>query len=167
MCQNFQNIEISKFSSQFDVASFYSSKNQLNTYIKRYASQNQNKKIGTTWVLHFSDNNNVIGYYTIATSDVSVDILPEHYKKKLPRYPIPVIRLAKLCVADKFQKQGYGAFLLKDALNRIKEISENVGCFAVIVDAIDIEAKNFYEKYGFLAFENNHFSLFLAIKSIP
>lgn len=167
MANTHQNIEISKLSSKFDVAKFESSKEQLDVYIKRYASQNQKKNIGTTWILHFAEENQIIGYYTISTSHISTEILPDKLRRKLPRYPVPVIRLAKLCIDDNFQKKGYGALLLKDALKRIKVISENVGCFAVIVDAIDISAKMFYEKYGFIAFEDNEFCLFLAIKSIP
>lgn len=158
---------ISKLDNSFSRDDFYSSKEQLNKYLKQFALSHQKKNLGTTYVLHFKDSTKIIGYYTICTSNVKRDDFPLEFEKKLPHYPIPVILIAKLCVDDNYKLNGFGSELLKDALIRSKNISEGIGCFAIIVDAIDEEAKSFYKKYGFLNFNNEQFKLFLAIKSIP
>jgi hypothetical protein len=38
--------------------------------------------------------------------------------------------------------------------------------FLIAVDAIDEQAKAFYLKYGFIAFEDNDLSLFIPMKTV-
>ena len=43
---------------------------------------------------------------------------------------------------------------------------DGLGAWAVVVDAKDEGAARFYEKFGFQAFEESPFKLFLPIKTI-
>lgn len=53
-----------------------------------------------------------------------------------------------------------------DTLAQIVQASEQVARYAVLVDAKDKNAKQFYLKYGFIPLEDQPFSLFLPIATI-
>ncbi|MFM6403724.1 MAG: GNAT family N-acetyltransferase, partial [Microcystis sp.] len=55
---------------------------------------------------------------------------------------------------------------LVDALFRAVKASQEIGIFAVRVDAIDLRAKEFYLKYEFIPFQDQPLSLFLPMKTI-
>ncbi len=108
----------------------------------------------------------VIGYYTISMGSVDFSSLPQEYSLRLPKYPIPIARIARLAVNSKKQGQGWGEFLLVDAIHRIRDAASVIAAFAVIVDAKDEQAKAFYVHYGFTAFTDNDLCLFLPIASL-
>lgn len=138
----------------------------LDTYFKQYSKGNHIKNIGKTFVL-LDDKAAVIGYYTTSMGSVNFNTLPKEISARLPKYPIPVALLARLGVDVKKQGQGWGEFLLMDALNRIRDAASVVAACDVVVDAKDEKAKTFYTKFGFISLADNNFSLFLSIDSIP
>ena len=157
----------SKLSEIFETDSFFCGKEQLDVFIKKFALINQRNNIGQTWVLHEEQSTNIIGYYTLSTAHVVKSSLPSGHTTILPNYPIPCVLLGKLAVDNEQRGKGFGKYLLYDALTRIKNISSTVGCNAVIVDALDETAANFYKKYGFIQFIDKELSLFLPINTIP
>ena len=84
----------------------------------------------------------------------------------MPQYPIPVIILARLAVDIEYRNIGLGSALLKDAILRTIEASKIAGLRALVVLAKDIEAKNFYFKYGFEESELDEYHLMLSMKDI-
>ena len=136
----------------------------LNDYLKQYALQNQKKHAARTYVA--TRGKRVIGYYSLAYGSVSVDEAPESVKAGLPKYPIPVILLARLAVDLTERGQGLGAALLRDALLRTVRAAEIAGLRAMIVHAKDDAAKLFYEKYGFVSSPIDAHHLFLKISQI-
>lgn len=136
----------------------------LNDYLKQYALQNQKKHAARTYVA--TRGRRVIGYYSLAYGSVSVDEAPESVKAGLPKYPIPVILLARLAVDLTERGQGLGAALLRDALLRTLRAAEIAGLRAMIVHAKDDAAKLFYEKYGFEPSPIDAHHLFLKISQI-
>lgn len=90
---------------------------ELNQYYRQFAFSNDKKNIGKTFVAVEKNNPlNIIGYYTISMAQISFNDLPENIKKGIPKYPVPTMRIGKLATDLHYQKQGVGAFLLKDAL---------------------------------------------------
>jgi GNAT superfamily N-acetyltransferase len=75
--------------------------------------------------------------------------------------------LARLAIDKTEQGQGLGAALLKDALQRCLHASESIGARAVLVQAIDAEAKAFYRYFGFEECVVDDLHLMLLIKDIP
>lgn len=139
----------------------------LNDYLKKYARQNHEKGIAKAFVaVSQSHPFQIDGYYTISASIIEFTSLPPNYKKNLPAYPIPVIVLGKLAVDTKVKGQGLGGELLVDALFRAAKAAQEIGIFAVRVDAIDSKAREFYLKYEFIPFQDQPLSLFLPIKII-
>lgn len=132
-----------------DRASFRSGASELDRFFRQFAGQNQFKHhIGVTYV--GVDRDRILGFATIAPAHVEIDDLPVPARKKLPRYPLPVVRLARLAVDESAQRQGVGAQLLRFVLTLAVRLERDYGCIGVIVDAKP-EAIDFYSKYGFMA----------------
>jgi GNAT superfamily N-acetyltransferase len=86
-----------------------------------------------------------IGGGTLQASASSVPLtdLPEAMRKKLPRYPaVPVARVGRLAVDERFKGMKLGAALLWDAIERAAR--SEVTVYAVVVDAKDEAVEGFY-----------------------
>jgi GNAT superfamily N-acetyltransferase len=84
----------------------------------------------------------------------------------LPKHPIPAALIGKLPVRSTAQGHGVGKILLVDAIKRTLSVSEQIAVYAMIVDAVDDNAKAFYEQFGFIRLGNESRRLFLPLKSI-
>jgi GNAT superfamily N-acetyltransferase len=138
----------------------------LDDFLRALVSQYEKRKLGKTYVAIRQEENRVLGYYTLASSAVSFEHLPRPASKKIPKHPVPVVLLARLAVDSTMQGKGLGAALLIDALQRALFLSQSLGIHAIEVDAIDSEAKFFYEKFGFTPLLDNALRLFLPITTI-
>ncbi len=140
---------------------------ELNEYLQKYARQNHKKGIAKTFVaIPEAGNGDVAGYYSIAVGEIKREFLPENYRRGLPRYPVPAMLVVKLAVEKTMQGRRLGEELLLESLRKALFLSEEVGIFAVKVDAKNESAKGFYLKYGFIPLENDPLSLFIPIASI-
>jgi GNAT superfamily N-acetyltransferase len=145
---------------------FSCGKPPLDAFLSSLVSQYEKRKLGKTYVAVKPGEKRVLGYYTLASSAVFFEHLPQKAAKKLPRHPVPVILLARLAVDQSMQGKGLGAALLTDALQRALDLSRKVGIHAVEVDALDSEAKAFYEKFGFVALLDNPLHMYLPMATI-
>lgn len=91
--------------------------------------------------------------------------LPPDIAKRLPR-AIAGYTLARLAVAKEQQGKKLGARLLLEAMDRVYNVAQQVGGFALFVGAKD-GAAQFYEHFGFLALPNDPQTLVLPIASMP
>jgi len=137
----------------------------LNDYFRFYAFKNDRLSIGKTFVA-VDDTGAATGYMTLSNAQIEAGLLPLAIRAKLPRYPVPALRIGKLAVDVRFQGTGVGAWLLRSALEKALSVSASVGLFAVIVDAIDEKAQSFYLKYGFIPFAEYPLTLFLPLATI-
>jgi GNAT superfamily N-acetyltransferase len=153
-------------SSKFEVNSFDCGEPALDEFLKSYARQNHDRKLSRTFVALEKSSNKVLGYYTVIASEIDAQTIPKIHSKHLPRYPVPVMRVGKLAVDKKHKGRGIGAELLWDVLRRANHLSDEVGIFAVVVDAKGADAVAFYLKYGFLPLSDDPKTLFLPIKII-
>ena len=144
----------------------------LDRYLCQQANQDKKRYVSATFILTEVDSIAVVlGYYTLSATSVELRNIPENLQKKLPKYPIlPATLLGRLAVDCKFQRKGLGELLLMDALKRSLNLSHSVASMAVVVDAKDAAAINFYKNYGFMLFSESANRLFLpmsAIQKIP
>lgn len=135
---------------------------ELNSYLQRYSGQHERKGIGRTYVATKNDERRVLGYYTISSSAVAFDVVPEN----LPRHPVPVALIGRLAVDNIARAQRLGETLLIHAMRSAQRAAEIVGIYAVVVDAVDESAKRFYRKYGFNELTDDHLHLYLPMKAI-
>jgi GNAT superfamily N-acetyltransferase len=98
------------------------------------------------------DDQHILGFATVAAAHVEIEELPAVARRKLPHYPLPVLRLARLAIDQSAQGQGLGLQLLRFVLRLAVQMADDYGCVCVIVDAKP-DAVAFYARYGFLAVE--------------
>ncbi len=136
-------------------------------YFWKQAKQDVKRKLSACFVLVDEGTKKISGYYTLSGSSIPNNLIPEFYKKKLPKsyLSIPAILLGRLAVDKDFQGKGIGKILLIDSLKRCYETSESIGAFAVIADPLDRDAERFYEKYGFIKLPDSG-KMFLPMKTI-
>ena len=146
--------------SRFDCGAHES----LSDWLKRFALTNQKNESARTYVVH--RNTAVVGYYSISAGGVSAQESPARVAKGLARHPIPVILLARLAVDKDEKGTGLGKALLKDALVRIAEAADIVGARAVLVHAIDEQARKFYEHFDFESSPIHPLQLLLLMKDL-
>jgi len=138
---------VEPLASDHDRTAFSCGKESLDRYIKQQASQDVKRHLATAYVLCASPSRVVIGYYTLSALSVEPGDLPADMARRLPRYPLlPAILIGRLARDRGYPGQRLGERLLKDALTR--SLVSGIGAIAVLVDAIDDEARGFYEAYG-------------------
>jgi ribosomal protein S18 acetylase RimI-like enzyme len=144
-------IEIRLLEQADDRKSFRSSDSDLDGFLHKYAWQNQFRHhIGNTYVA--ADRQKILGFMTISVGSIELERLPPDVRKKLPRYPVPVLRVARLAVAEDAQQPGVGKRLMRAAFTMAVEVREKFGCIGIVVDAKP-DAKGFYSSLGFDALE--------------
>jgi GNAT superfamily N-acetyltransferase len=155
-------------SKQMSRDTFDCGKETLNLYLKQSARQHHEKGISKTFVALPETSSTIIaGYYSVCMAQIDFLSMPSPHQKGLPKeYPIPAMRIARLAVDKTFQGKRLGEELLMESLDRAIRLSSEVAIYAVVVDAIDAEAKQFYLKYEFIPYEDRSNSLFLPIKKI-
>jgi GNAT superfamily N-acetyltransferase len=141
-------------------------KRSLNDFLHALVSQYEKRNLGRTCVALPEADQRVLGYYTLASGSIAAEGLPAKEAKKFPRHAVPVVLLARLAVDQSVHGRGLAGFLLRDALNRSLDLSEKLGIHAVIVDALDDEAKAFYERFGFLPLRDDAMRLFFPLSTI-
>ncbi|MBX3229091.1 MAG: GNAT family N-acetyltransferase [Labilithrix sp.] len=144
-------MEIRALRPNDDRSLFQSGDEALDRFFRRYAGQNQFRHyLGVTYVAIDADR--VLGFATVAPRHIDIEDLPERARKKLPRYPLPVLGLARLAVDKSAQSMGLGGRLLRFVLELAVRMADEVGCAGIVVDAKP-GAVDFYAKYGFAPFD--------------
>jgi hypothetical protein len=132
---------------------------------KHYATQPQTRRVAAVFILP-DDNRTVKGYYSRSSTNISAIALPEKLLRKLPKHPHqPATLLGRLAVNRRDQKQGIGEILLLDALRRSYILSEQIGSIAMVVDALNRNARAFYQQYGCIPLSDQS-KLFMPMKTI-
>ena len=140
-------MEIRALRAEDDRGRFRSGDSDLDRFFHVYAGQNQFRHhIGTTYVA--VEAGTICGYVTVAAGGLEIEDLPEALRRRLPSYPLPVLRLARLAVDGAFRGQGIGKELLAFALGLALRMRDDFGCVGVIVDAKP-DAEAFYSRFGF------------------
>ena len=134
-----------------DRSAFQSGDESLDRFFHKYAGQNQFRHyLGVTYVA--ADGRRILGFATVAPGQLDVDEIPAAARKKMPRYPLPILRLARLAIDRSAQSLGLGTQLLRFVCQLAVKMSANYGCAGLVADAKP-EAVDFYAKYGFVPYE--------------
>lgn len=145
-------IEIRPLSRDDDRGHFSCGQPDLDRFFEHYAGQNQFKlHLAVTYVAVVDEV--IVGYATVAASSIERANLPTpRLRKRLPGYPLPVLRLARLGVGQRAQGLGIGRALLRYVLRLAVQQRDRLGCVGVVTDAKP-EAVAFYEALGFVSAE--------------
>lgn len=154
---------IQRLASSLDISGFDCGEASLNSFLQRHALGNDKAGLGRTFIAVEVGQVQIAGYFTMSTGSVRFDVIPDHARKRLPKYPIPTVHIGRLAVDVKFQGRGLGETLLVEALRKAVAASGSVGVYAVDVIALHDRAKSFSLKYGFVEMLDQPLHLFLPI----
>ncbi len=149
--------------AQHDRTSFDCGAPSLNDWLQKRALKNAASGASQSFVV--CENQEVIGYYALATGSVARQEAPGNVRRSMPD-PIPVIVLGRLAVDLKWQGSGIGPGLLKDAVIRAVSVAQQVGVRALLVHALDEKAKGFYTLHGFIESPMDSMTLMLSLKVV-
>ena len=146
-----KEIRIRRLEPRDDRSGFHSGNIDLDRFFQRYAGQNQFRHhIGTTYVAVHREH--ITGFVTVSSGEIVAERMPKALRKRLPAYPLPILRIARLAVDERFQGHGIGRLLLRAMLEIALEIRDRAGCIGVVVDAKQ-DAVAFYSSLGFKPME--------------
>ena len=141
-------VELRPLAQDDDRSGFSCGQGELDRFFQHYAGQNQFKlHLAVTYVALVEGI--IVGFATVAPASIERTSVPSvGLRKRLPNYPLPVLRLARLGVDTRAQGQGIGKALLRHVLGLALGQRDRLGCVGVVADAKP-DAKGFYEALGF------------------
>lgn len=154
---------IEKLRPDHPLEGFDCGREDLNRYLLRYAFMNQQAGAAQTYVGLMGDS--VIGYHTLAVGHVSREEAPRRLTQGLARHPVPIMLLARLAVDRRWQGQGVGKSLLKDAMLRTLQAADIAGIRALAVHAKDEQAVS-YRGFDFIPSPTDPMHLFVLLKDV-
>jgi len=156
--------QLAQLDSTHDRAAFNSDSEPLNRYLREQVTQDVRRRVAACFVA-LADTKRIAGYYTLASASLLLADLPVSAGKKLPRCPtVPAVRMGRLAVDREFKGQGLGGALLADALYRAAR--SEIAAFALMVDAKNEAAADFYQHHGFIALPDSPRTLFLPLTAV-
>ncbi len=162
-----QNLVIVPLDEAHNRAGFHCNVEAFDEYIHKQAGQDIRRRISRIFVAVLPDKpKDMIGYYTLSSLSIGLEQLPQEMARKLPKHPVPAALIGRLAVNHNSQGCGIGKMLLVDAIHRTLSVSDQIAIYAMVVDAINDNAKGFYEQFGFVRLSDNSPRLFLPLKSI-
>ena len=149
---------------EHDRTQFGSGVEALDRYFQQQVTQDVRRRVTACFVA-VSTAPLISGFYTLASTSIVLTDLPASTGKKLPRYPsVPAIRMGRLAVDQRFKGKGLGAALIADALERA--CRAEIAAFALVVDAKDEAASDFYAHHGFTPFTSMPLAMFLPLAAV-
>lgn len=129
-------------------ADFTYGNDRIDAYFRETVSQDAKRKYATCFVAREIATDRVAGFYTLSSSNVPVNEVPEPLAKKLPRYPaVPAVLIGWLGRHGDYAGKGLGEALLFDAIKTVA--TAPIGAQAIFADAMDDSAAAFHAAFGF------------------
>jgi len=135
----------------------------LDEWLKKRAIKNHASGASRCFVLCAGDE--VIGYYCLSAGAISHETAPKAMRRNMPD-PLPVLLLGRLAIDNRYQNQGLGRALLRDAMVRTVSVAGNTGVFALLVHAISDQAKRFYIGQGFVQSPLQPMTVMMTLETI-
>jgi len=139
----------------------------LDNWLARTARQDHERSAATVYVFVPTDQpQRIAGFYTLSSAAIALSEFPADYTRKLPKYQlIPATLLGRL--ARDLDFPGLGRLLLADALQRAWTQSSVIASIAIVVDAKDRAAFDFYRRHQFQPLQQTPSRLFLPLSIVP
>lgn len=143
---------------------FQSGVDTLDYWLKHRARKNQASGASRIYVV--CDASRVLAYYCLASGAITSEQSSSGcFSRNMPS-PIPVVVLGRLAVDQSLHGKGIGRALIRDACLRVLQAADVLGICGVVVHALSLEAKSFYEKMGFDAAKNDPMMLMITLNDL-
>ena len=137
----------------------------LDRYFQEQATQDIRRRVSACYVAIDEETSTIAGYYTLAAGGVPLVEMPAQLAKRLPRYAsVPVVRMGRLAVDQHYRGKKLGAALLWDAV--LRATRSEIAAFALVVDAKDASAADFYRHHGFVALDDEQRRWLLPLANV-
>ena len=137
----------------------------INRFVTRALKKRVKKHLSRAYVL-LDGSGEFAGFYTLDTFAITRELFDTVDGPAGLPPSVPVVKLGMLGVDRRWQKQGLGKRLLRDALIRVAWIAQIAGCAGVYLLAEEA-AVPFYESLGFIALrEARPLPMFLPIETV-
>ncbi len=153
-------------SKRHDRASFDCGEPVLNEFLRRHARQSHDKGAAKTFLAISDPKGGVLGYYTLCPASLSYARVPEIIRKGLARHDVPVFRLGRLAVDSTVQGKGLGGQLVLAAGRRSLLAAAEVGGVALLVDAKNQRAAEWYSSCGAIPLADAPLTLLLPLVTV-
>ncbi len=166
-------LKIVKFSAEmdFNAENFSCGRPELDDFLKNQLAAQHSRGLLKAYLLVTDDPvPEVLGYYTISGGSYTRSSMTRSFQKQAAPYrDTSCILIGRLAVDLCLARQGYGTQLVIDALRVAWYAADTVGIFAVMVEAKDNDAAEFYRKLGFIPLktESDELKFFFPVASIP
>lgn len=151
-------------SEAHDLSLFSCGKPVLDNWLQTRALSNQKKGFTAVMVVH--EGGRVVGYYGLAPTAVIPSSLSRSIRTGQAPDPLPCLLLGQLATDRDWHGKGVGTGLLKHALQRCVAGARLIGGRALIVNAVDEEAAEFWRRRGFLPSRDDPMMLARSIQDI-
>jgi len=145
---------------------FDSGRPELDTWLLRHALTGNAARSARTYVITDAEQRRVVGYHALAAGSIERAAGTVRAAHGMPRHPIPVVLLARLAVDRSVVGKGIGSWLLRDAMTRAVAAADTIGIRALLVHAIDENARAFYLHHGLEPSPTDPRHLMILIKDI-
>jgi GNAT superfamily N-acetyltransferase len=127
-----------------ELAAFVCSSPEQTDWLVQHARQSMATGTTKVFVVTPTGSQQVVAYYAWAMAQLDVHAAPARLRKGAGRYPQPVAMLARLGVHRDHEGSGLGAALLRDVIQRVAAISDEIGCRGLLVHCESEAARSFY-----------------------
>lgn len=153
-----------KISRDHDISAFDCGRDSLDDWLKHRALKSSIAGDSRVYVI-CDDSGEVVGYYAVSAGSVCRDDAVGKLKRNAPD-PIPMALIGRLAVREDLHGLGIGPALLRDAILRISQASEQIGVKGILVHALDEEAAKFYTRMGFHPSPASDYHLMVSLQDI-
>jgi GNAT superfamily N-acetyltransferase len=142
---------ISAINESVNLSDFKCEKQHFADYLRLYAKEDDDKGIGKLW-LFVTGNNKVIGYVTLAMSQLSRS---QHLDlgRITPRNYVPGILIGEMARHIDYKGRGLGDVMINWVVSKARDLSKEIACKIIIVEAEE-DKIDIYKKWGFEPIEN-------------
>jgi GNAT superfamily N-acetyltransferase len=128
------------------------------------ARANHDKGFTVATVVH--EANRVVGYDGVAPTAVTPRSMPRRLRTGQSPDPVPCLLVVQLATDVAFAGRGVGIGLLEHALVRCVDAARLIGGGAIVVRAVDDDARELWLRRGFLPSKDDPFVLFRSIRDV-
>ena len=119
----------------------------LNEWLCRYAGQSRRSNTAATWVIAERDDR-IVAYASLSMTGIDLAAPPDARARGATN-PVPALLIGRLAVDLAWMGLGVGSALVGHARATALELNDGAACKAVVVVALDEDARSRWERLGF------------------
>jgi len=146
----------------------------LDNFLRLSAKKQQRDDFTRVFVAVAEGLPRILGYYALNAHAILLGELGTDRLRRVPNTGrIPALSLSMIAVDRSWQGKGLGSDLAIDALNRARNVADEVGLKLIVLDVIDdgghdtfARRREFYRRLGFQSFQDRPERMFITLDTI-